>query len=107
MYGSSEVRESPSNKLQSSPTSHIALLVTHVIFPFVRLVCTPNDACNRDVRKVQVACANAAGSSGTLSVACYTDRGAGDLHAAPNYLPSKLARACGYSAARGFLEGMA
>ncbi|MDV6329180.1 hypothetical protein Q5L94_14120, partial [Idiomarina sp. Sol25] len=41
------------------------------------------------------------------SVDEFTDRGAGDLHAAPNYLPSKLARACGYSAARGFLEGMA
>lgn len=55
---------------------------THFAIPFVRLVCTSNDACNRDVRKARVACATAAGF-GALLADDNTDRGAGDLQAAP------------------------
>jgi hypothetical protein len=63
-----------------------AFRIRHGIFPFVRLACTPNDACNRDVRKALVAGTNAAGVGERLAEDT-TDGGAGDLHAAPTTPP--------------------
>lgn len=79
---SSECCPNGSHRRNGRGSKRRGLCVEFHLSTFVRLVCTSNDACNRDVRKARVACATAAGS-GALLADDNTDRGAGDLRAAP------------------------